>query len=162
MITQNELKDLVTYEPTTGIFIAKVKWSNRAKKVGEILGVFAIKGSGISYLETSINKQKYYLHRLAFLYMEGVIPTVVDHIDGNGLNNRWNNLYNGTQRNNNQNTTRIMSNKIDQLPLGVFKHRNKFTAAIKYNYKKIHLGVFTTVVEAAQAYQDAKVIYHVR
>jgi hypothetical protein len=161
MLTQNELKDLISYDPITGVFIVKVKWAARAKEIGEILGTSIVRGR-LKYLEVKINKEKYYLHRLAFLYMEGIVPDIVDHIDGNGLNNSWNNLYNGTQRVNSQNVTRIMFNKIDQLPLGVFKHKNKFVAAIKYNYKKLHLGLFNTPEEASQAYQNAKVLYHVR
>lgn len=118
MLTQNELKDLISYDPITGVFIVKVKWAARAKEIGEILGTSVVRGR-LKYLEVKINKEKYYLHRLAFLYMEGIVPDIVDHIDGNGLNNSWNNLYNGTQRVNSQNVTRIMFNKIDQLPLGV-------------------------------------------
>ena len=161
MLTQEEIKELVGYNPITGQFTSKQKLGSRSKVVGEIIGTRISRGTSV-YLQVSLKKQRFYLHRLAWFYMTGEQANVLDHIDGNGLNNKWENLRNGTQKDNNRNILLIQHNKIDQLPLGVFKHRNKFTAAIKYNYKKIHLGVFTTIAEASQAYQDAKVLYHVR
>jgi hypothetical protein len=44
------------------------------------------------YRLVSINYENYYAHRLAFLYMTGEIPPIVDHIDRNPDNNRWVNL----------------------------------------------------------------------
>ncbi len=161
MITQERLKEVLNYDPETGVFTSKVRLGYRGKNVGDIVGV-EVTRSHTKYLTVQIDKYKTYLHRLAYLYMTGEIPLVIDHEDGNGLNNKWSNLINGTQQHNNQNVTRVQFNKLEQLPLGVFRKGNRFLAAIKVNYRKVHLGSFVDVIDASNAYQEAKKIYHVR
>ena len=90
------------------------------------------------------------LHRLITGAPKG---KVVDHIDGNGLNNtranlrvceHWQNMCNrGPQRNS---KTGIK---------GVVVRNGKFRARITRRRVKIHLGDFTTAIEAAKAYDAA-------
>ena len=75
----------------------------------------------------------------------------VDHRDGNGLNNRRENLRRATKSQNamNQQKTRGTSRF-----KGVRWHKDckKWTAEIKFDGKKKHLGLFNTEEEAAKAY----------
>jgi hypothetical protein len=159
MLTQKEVKELINYNPDSGEITIIKRTGTRSRKIGEFAGVKVYRATS-SYLQITLLKQTFYAHRLVWLYMTGEYPKVIDHIDGDGLNNKWNNLRNGDVADNNRNVLKIQHNKIEQLPIGVFRHRKKFTAAIKYNYKKIYLGVFNTIDDAVIAYKNAKDIYH--
>ena len=159
MLTQKEVKELINYNPDSGDITIIKRTGPRSKQLGECAGVKIYRATS-SYLQITLLKQKFYVHRLVWLYMTGDYPMVIDHIDGNGLNNKWCNLRNSNSTGNNRNVLKIQHNKIEQLPIGVFRHRKKFTASIKYNYKKIYLGVFNTIDDAVNAYKNAKDIYH--
>ena len=89
MLTQDNLKDILDYEPKTGVFTWKRKTNKYAPTViGALAGGLTKDG----YLQLRIYSKLYLLHRLAFLYMNGIIPEFVDHIDGNRGNNSWDNL----------------------------------------------------------------------
>lgn len=76
-------------------------------------------------------------------------PRQIDHIDGDGLNNRKSNLRICTQAENARN--------IHKETLGVCwsKASNKWRAQIGFNYKSIHLGVFENKRDAIIAYNKA-------
>lgn len=155
-ITQERLKSIVSYDPDTGIFRANGPYfelnRNRiipGRQAGTIIGCQKSKDG---YLVARFDGLLYRLHRLAFLYMNGSIPKVVDHIDGNPSNNKWSNLRASSQM---QNTQNQKSKKINKLGLkGVcwVPDRNKFKASITFNYRHIHLGYFKTKEEARNCY----------
>ena len=78
----------------------------------------------------------------------------VDHIDGDGLNCHRSNLRIATNPQNGWNRTRVLTSKRDQtLPVGVYwnKASKKFSASLCKLGKHIHLGLFKTQLEAAEA-----------
>ncbi len=78
----------------------------------------------------------------------------IDHINGNKLDNRVENLRITTHQKNNQNQTRAKG-------YCWIKHAKKWIAYIVVNYKRIHLGYYDTKEDAHQAYLNAKPIYHI-
>lgn len=76
----------------------------------------------------------------------------VDHINGDGLDNRKSNLRVCTQRQNSCNTLKYSTNKSGYKGVSFSKDTNKWRATIVVNYKQIHLGLFNTPEEAAEAY----------
>ena len=76
----------------------------------------------------------------------------VDHIDENRSNPRIDNLQLLTNR---QNVSKGLLYNKTKYPIGVdlLKSTNRFRARIKLNGKQIHLGYFTTAIEASKAYQ---------
>lgn len=109
MITQTRLKELVVYDPESGLLTALFDGDSRGGKFrirkGEIItgcltGKYYKEGRG--YVTVYIDKRQYKLHRLAWLYMTGNWPEYqIDHINGITTDNRWCNLR---QANNSQNT----------------------------------------------------------
>lgn len=84
----------------------------------------------------------------------------VDHRNGNGLDNRKENLRLCTNQQNQFN--RISPNKNNKLRTkGVSWHKGhkRFCARIKFNSKNIHLGYFTVLADANQAYREAEKRY---
>jgi hypothetical protein len=83
---------------------------------------------------------------------------MVDHADGNGLNNCRSNLRICTRAQNNWNCKRLATatNKYR----GVCKFRNKFCAYITVNGKQHHLGLFDDELEAAMVYNTAAIELH--
>ena len=94
MITQEQLKQLISYDPETGIITALEDIGKYPK--GEKLGV----PDKDNYLLIKLGRLKfiklpyvYMAHRLAFLYMEGYEPDgAMTHLNGQNDDNRWCNL----------------------------------------------------------------------
>jgi len=74
---------------------------------------------------------------------------VVDHIDGDKLNNNIENLQLISQR---ENTSKDQPSR--DMPLGVCRQRDKYQAQIRHGGKNIYLGMFRDPEEASQAYQN--------
>ena len=152
MITQEELKNILHYDSESGIFTWLKTINSRA-----------VKGTNPSsirsgYLSLQYNKQKYYQHRLAFLYMTGRIPKEVDHINRDKLDNRWNNLRASNRSSNLGNINKYSNNKVGYK--GVRVQNSKYRAEISKEGIKYHLGYFSDIVDAAKAYdKKAKELY---
>jgi len=106
MISLEEVKRLVNYDPASGLFFWTFKNSNH--DVGTIAGRRNSRG----YIRIKLLGKDYYAHRLAFLFMTGVWPKeVVDHKNGRQSDNRWTNLREATQAQNVLNSKVQKNNK---------------------------------------------------
>jgi hypothetical protein len=76
-----------------------------------------------------------------------------DHINGITLDNRRTNLRPCNRAQNQWNRKKLSNNTSGYK--GVYKSDKKFTAAIRQNGKRYHLGRFKTIEEAASAYDAA-------
>lgn len=85
--------------------------------------------------------------------MDAPKGTQVDHINGNGLDNRRSNLRFATNRQNQQNRHDVTSSRYPGV--GWNKHANKWVSRIWFNGKRKHLGCFTDEREAAMVYERA-------
>lgn len=85
---------------------------------------------------------------------------VVDHIDGNTLNNQKDNLRAVSHRQNLRNQ-QLQSNTSSKFKGVCFvKASGKWIAGIKINYRRINLGTYSSEEEAAFAYNEAAIKYH--
>ncbi len=97
--------------------------------------------------------KKVYLHRLI---MNAPQNSLVDHINGDGLDNRRCNLRICTKKENNRNRTRMQSLNTSGFRGAFWEHGcKKWRAQISVNNKNHHIGVFHSKHEAASAYQQA-------
>lgn len=144
ILTQEEIKTLVDYDPETGLF-SKNGW--------------AIGSYNDGYLRLYLQKNMYGAHRIAWTYMHGdwVPPdTIVDHMNGVRHDNRIANLRLVTHMENMQNKLKPQGKNPF---LGVTRGRfsSKWQANIYSNGKRLNLGCsFSTPEEARDAYLKAK------
>lgn len=150
-LTAQRLRELLDYDPETGIFTRRIFRSANAK-AGDKAGALMLNG----YSAISINKKSFYCHRLAWLYTNGKWPnSCIDHIDGNRLNNAISNLRDLPQRINNQNIAKARAHNTTK-HLGVKKNNDKWGARIGLDGKAFWLGTFKTPELAHAAYLEAK------
>jgi HNH endonuclease/AP2 domain len=160
MLTQERLKELLSYDPETGEFIWFVSRQGGAGKAGMIAGLVGVNNCG--YKLICIDYVMYLSHRLVWLYVHGRWPYhQIDHINGKRDDNRLINLREATQTQNNQNIRKPQSNNTSGY-LGAYwdKRKGKWGATIQLNKKSTFLGYFNTVEEASRAYLTAKLKYH--
>ena len=105
------------------------------------------------YAQVQIDGQAYYQHRLAFLFMTGNYPSVVDHINGDRSDNRWSNLREVTAATNYRNRGPNRNSTTGVKGVTFDKARDKYVAQLRVNRKLHRLGRYATVEEAADAYR---------
>lgn len=89
-----------------------------------------------------------YMHRVIMKAPQGLF---VDHIDGNGLNNRRSNLRVCTVSQNHQNQ-RFRGGLSRYKGVCFLKKINKWRANIGFDGRRMHIGCFDNEIEAAKAY----------
>ena len=163
MLNQKRLKELLDYDPLSGIFTWKVVTS-KCINVGDVAGTIQVTVKGKKYITVGIDYKLYTAHRLAFLYMEGEFPpNQVDHDDGNGLHNWWSNLNHATPLENGRNCRLNKHNKSGFN--GVYQHKKngvwdgRWRASIRVAGKSKHLGLFVEWDDAVAERKAANVKY---
>lgn len=136
------------YDYFTGKMFWKSPLSNRVK-VGDEAGSIQA-----GYLRVGIFGKGFQVHRLVWKLCYGAIPEgyFIDHIDGNKLNNRLENLRLATYTENNRNA-RSRSGKSKYKGVYWFKRDSCWQAQIQVNGVKYHIGYFDDEEEAAKAYE---------
>ena len=107
-LTQKELKRILHYNPTTGLFTWKINHKHGSKKKNTIAGYKNNDG----YVCIKISNTLYYAHILVFLYMNNYYPeNFIDHKDKTPWNNWYINLRETSQQCNMRNRKRNKNNK---------------------------------------------------
>jgi len=144
MITQQRLKELLHYEPDTGIFTWRVNRSN--VRAGDIAGFLTLNNRR----RISVDGVNYFAYRLAWLYVYGEFPYgILDHVNRDSSYDGIGNLRIATVKQNSRNSTLAKNNTTGYT--GVVRSRDRYAARIKYNYRQIHIGVYDTPEEAFEA-----------
>ena len=141
MITQERLKELLTYIPETGEW----QWNHTKGR--------RVKGGNASFIHTTgyfavrVDNRRYHSHRLAWLYMTGSWPrSLVDHKNRTKLDNSWSNLREATVGQNRCNAQYKSNLGIK----GVFKSRNKYRVLLQEKGKLSSFGSFSSIEEAKE------------
>ena len=155
MITQEELKKLLHYDPETGV-LTWVEGKRKNARAGWVMK----NQDGKSYYQLWIRYKYYYSHRLAWLYMTGSLPEYeIDHIDGNGCNNKFLNLREVDRYENHKNRRIPSNNKSGLIGVCVSKKYMSWRSQIKVRNKQIHLGFFDNIFDASCARKSAEIKY---
>lgn len=159
MISQKYLKEILHYDPDTGEFTWLISNSN-VVKIGDVAGTIMKGNGGKDYIYIGIDNKRYKAHRLAFLYMDGCFPEeLTDHEDGNGLNNKWNNLSKATVSENCKNNRKRKDNTSGHTGVVWHKLTGKWQAQIRVNRKTKHLGLYVFINDAIIARKMAEYEY---
>ena len=86
--------------------------------------------------------------------------TDVDHIDGDGLNNRRSNLRSATRAENQRNVRRSTRNSSGHKGVDWLGVSGKWRARIRVNGESYHLGVHANIDDAVAAYAEASKRLH--
>ena len=146
MITQDFLKELFHYDSETGQVFRKTTNSKGAGKKGDPVGSLTEAG----YLRTSISGRRHQVHRLVWCWVTGEWPEkgmIVDHINGNRADNRWENLRLCTASQNSFNRKVQRESKTGFTGVYIDARNGKFL--VKGGGKR--LGSFDTLNEAVAA-----------
>ena len=167
MVTQKLLKELLCYDEDTGIFIwrerdvsfftSEMSWKTWNTRFA---GVVAGSLGGNGYLGIRIFKKSYKAHRLAWLYVNGSFPhDQTDHIDGDRVNNRIENLREATNTVNQRNRRMLDSNTSGVVGVHWYKRYSKWQAEIGTGGKQNHLGYFKNKQDAIDVRKAAEIGY---
>jgi len=153
-LTQERLKEVLSYNPETGNFRWKI--NKGYMRPGDIAGY---KNSGYIYI--GIDGKRYIASRLAVLYMTGKFPEYsVEHFNWVKDDNRWGNLMNGQKlnaRGANPSFSKWKASGIEGV--GLNKTKGRWEALIAIDGEETSLGFFKLREEAAKARVDAEVEY---
>jgi hypothetical protein len=157
-LTQERLKELLHYDPETGVFT----WLQTRGQ--QTRGCKAGSPDKDGYIKIGINRRSYRAHRLAWFYVNGSWPTeLIDHINGEKADNRIANLRKADFSENCQNLKGASKRSTTGL-LGVRAQKKKggisYQAAIRVRGEFIYLGTHPTPEAAHTAYMEAKERLH--
>lgn len=146
--SQEELLNLFQYSPETGEFL----WKKSGREAGSLTGLDRTR-----YRQVQFKGRVMLVHRIVWKMMTGYDPEVIDHINGDGTDNRWKNLRSVTIAQNTLNRSLNKNNKSGVS--GVIKVGQRWKACIAVNRKRIHLGYFSTFGEAVEVRKAAEAKY---
>ena len=150
---------MLHYDPDTGVFTRLVTVSDNARN-GDIAGFKQGNNCGKTYLAVTLKRKLYLLHRLAWLYVHGIFPVdQIDHINGNGTDNRICNLRVVTSRLNKMNMRQRHDNTSGVTGVYWAKREGKWNPKIHVNYKGLSLGYFDNLFDAVCVRKNAEIKY---
>lgn len=170
LVSAERLREVLRYDPETGVFTWKSRpaeqfasdkscktWNTRfaGKQCGCI-------DSGCGYVLIRVDGERYFAHRLAWLFVSGAWPkNEVDHRNGTRSDNRWLNLRDVTPSVNRQNRRAPSRSAAGALGVRINKKTGRFESRIRRpGGTTKHLGSFATVEAAHAAYVAAKRLMH--
>lgn len=167
-LTQERLKELVSYDSETGLFERLKSGNCNLRPRDKIKHNLNPKG----YVVFRVDNITYVAHRLAWLYMTGSWPLgQIDHINNIKTDNRFCNLRDVSHAENMQNKHKAHKSRFGERTsehIGVHwcspygNRRGRWRATIGANGFYYRLGSFQSEAEAIQAYKEAKERLHIK
>jgi hypothetical protein len=146
------------YDPETGV-ILWLKDKGRGR-TGKEAGCPRNPENGhVQYRSIGINGLHLSAHRIAWFLHYEEWPNAIDHINGDGLDNRITNLRNVTRVENAKNSCMYANNTSGVLGVSWHKHRKKWEVRISNNGKSLNIGCFIDIEDAKKARAQAEIKY---
>ena len=151
-LNQERVKELFDYDFSTGLLTRKLK-SGKRRLCGH-------KPISEGYGKVKIDGKMYLTHRVIWLWVFGLWPSEIDHIDRDRMNNRINNLREVCHQENQHNASLRQDNSSGFRGVSWHKVTGKYQVVISKACKQIHIGLFSSFDEAVFASKMAKIKYH--
>ena len=162
-LTQARALELFNYDPQTGSF----RWRQRDESEfattrasacwnSRFAGIEAGSKDNRGYDRVSISGRMYLKHRVIWLMVHGVWPTVIDHINGKPSDNRLENLRDVTIAENQRNIAVGKANKSGSLGVEYDDNTGLWDASIKSRGTVFFLGGYQTKYDAILARRSAE------
>lgn len=149
------LRNLFSYDEASGTLFWLVRKGKR--RAGEAAGYTMRNG----YVMVRVDTHFIPAHRLIWCFCNGTWPAdEIDHKNGVRSDNRIDNLREATRSENLQNHGLSPRNTSGFSGVTWEKRTRKWLVSIKVNKKRIHLGRFTNLAEAAVVRAEAKAKHH--
>lgn len=151
-MNKENLLHLFEYHREAGILIWKNPPKQNSYLIGQVAGTKQF-SNGVTYLRVAVNGKKVFVHKVIYFLECEVLENILDHVDGNGLNNRIENLRKVSNRENSQNKKVHRAGAL--VGANWDKSRKKWFSSIQINGKTKYLGRFNSQTEAHQKYMNA-------
>lgn len=166
-LTRKYLNDALDYDPAIGRFQWKIRPRDhfRTEKGWRSFNTqFSSKGAfytddGQGYRQGRLNGCILAAHRVAWYFVHGEWPVLIDHINGCASDNRLVNLRNVTNAENCRNQKRRSTNSSGVTGVTWSKRGSAWQAQICQSGQAEFLGYFPTIEQAAAARKCADVKY---
>ena len=171
MITQKYLKECFEYNPESGDLIWKdrplkhfkskqAQIVSNKKTNGRLVESKHPNGRGKTYLKVGFStlegKKAFLVHRVIWMIVHGEWPEFIDHVNGNGTDNRLSNLRSVSMEENNRNIRKHKTNTSGVTGVYENKRDEKWLAMIWNGNKQINIGTYETKAEAIAARKGAE------
>jgi len=147
----------VDYDPNTGLFYWNSPRANNKIQAGDTAGSLHPTG----YVKLSFNYEGRTRtisgHRLAYYMSYGKLPKIIDHANGNGSDNRLENIREATPQQNKMNSKVRYDSASGVTGVYYRKDCGKWRAQIAKDGINTHLGFFDDKEDAIKARKDAEV-----
>jgi len=116
------------------------------KSDGKEMGSYSNKNH--RYARIGIDNKNYKLHRIIFLYHQGYMPKMIDHINGDGFDNRIENLREVNNVQNRYNSRLYSTSKSGVKNVYWQRNCKKWTVTITINGERKNFGYYIDLEEA--------------
>lgn len=144
--SQERLRELFVYDPISGLL---------SRRLPRVAGLGCVNNQG--YLRVKIGRQVYFAHRLIWKMVTGQEPPpMLDHIDGDPLNNRISNLRAADHGGNQQNKGVPRNNTSGHKGVSWSKSHKSWQASIMSDGESRWLGRYKNIHDALKVVTEAR------
>jgi hypothetical protein len=156
MLTQSRVRELFIYDPESGVLTRRISAGRHGRyPPGSVAGT----PDNYGYINVQVDGKYYRRHRLAWLYVHGTLPEVLDHANRVPGDDRLSNLRPATRQQNMQNRKTPNNNALGVR--GVRKLDNgNYLARVQANGAPVLCRVFESLESANAAATAARSAHH--